>query len=56
MYIRWGTTSTSSFRVLNGVMVAFYHWCYLIYIYGWVKVKLNQSGIGGDIGGNLINH
>ena len=53
MHIRWGTTSTASFRVSNGVKQGGVLSLMLFNIYmDELSVKLNQSGIGG----HLINY
>ena len=57
MFIRWGNSCSTKFRVTNGVKQggilspAFFN----VYMNN-LSVSLNHSGIGGSLGGNLINH
>ena len=60
MHDRWGSTSTSSFHVSNGVKQGGILSPMLFKVYmDQLSIRLNRSGIGGgggDIGGHLINH
>ena len=57
MHVRWGTTITTPFLVTNGVKPGGILPQMLVIVYmNDLSIKLNQSGIGGDIGGYLINH
>ena len=57
MHVRWGTTTTTPFLVTNGVKQGGIIWPMLFNVYmDDLSIKLNQSGIGGVIGGHLINY
>ena len=57
MHVRWGSTSTSSFHLLSGVKQGGILSPMLFNVYmDQLSIRLNRSGIGGDIGGHLINH
>ena len=57
MHVRWGSIPTSSFHVLNGVKQGGVLSPMLFNDYmDQLVIRLNGSGIGGDIGGHLINH
>ena len=57
MHVRWGTTATTPFLVSNGVKQGDIISPMLINVYmDDISIKLNQSGIGRNIGGHLINH
>ena len=64
MHVRWRATSTSSFRVSNGVkqggilssMLFNVYICHAPPHKYQLSIRLNRSGTGGDIGGHLINH
>ena len=57
MHVRWGITTTSSFLVSNGVKQVGILLPMLFNVYmDHLSFKLNRSGIGGNIGGHLINH
>ena len=56
MHVRWGSTSTSSFHVSNGVKQGCILFPMLFNVYlDQLSIRLNRSGIGGGIGGHLIN-
>ena len=56
MHLRWGSTSTSSFHVSNGVKPGDILSPMLVNVYiNQLSIRLNRSGIGGDIGNHLIN-
>ena len=56
MHVRWGITTTSSFLVSNGVKQGGILSPMLFNVYmDQLSIKLNRSGIGGNIGGHLIN-
>ena len=56
MHVRWGI-ATTSFLVSNGVKQGGILSLVLFNVYmDQISIKLNRSGIGGDIGGHLINH
>ena len=55
--MRWDTTTTTLFLVINGVKQGGILSPMLFNVYmDDLSIKLNQSGIGGVIGGHLINH
>ena len=57
MHVRWGSTFTSSFHVSNGVKQGGILSPMLFNVYmDQLSIRLNRSGIGGNIGGHLINH
>ena len=57
MHVRWGIKTTSSFLVSNGVKQGGILSPILVNVYkDQLSIKLNRSGIGGNIGGHLINH
>ena len=57
MHVRWGTTTTTLFLVTNGVKQGGILLPMLFNVYmDDLSNKLDQSGIGGIIGGHLINH
>ena len=57
MHVRWGSTSTSSFHVSNGVKQGGILSLMLFNVYmDQLSIRLNRSGIGGNLGGYLINH
>ena len=57
MHVRWGTTPTTPFMVTNGVKQGGIFSPMLFNVcMDDLSIKLNQSGIGGVIGGYLINH
>ena len=56
MHVRWGSIPTSSFHVSNGVKQSGVLSPMLFNDYmDQLVIRLNGSGIGGDIGGHLIN-
>ena len=56
MHVRWGSTFTSSFHVSNGVKYSVILSPMLFNIYmDQLSIRLNRSGIGGDMGSHLIN-
>ena len=57
MHVRLGSTSTSSFHVSKGIKQGGILSPMLFNVYmDQLSIRLNRSGIGGDIGGLLINH
>ena len=57
MHVRWGTTTTTVFLASNGVKQGGILSLMLFNVYiDDLSIKLNQSSIGIDIGGHLINH
>ena len=57
MHVRCGTITTTLFLVTNGVKQGGILLSMLFNVYmDDLIIKLNQSGIGGDICGHLINH
>ena len=57
MHVRWGSTSTSSFHVSNGAKQDGILSPMLFNVYmDQLSIRLNRSGIGGNIGGHLISH
>ena len=56
-HVRWDTTSTTPFLVTNGVKQGgtLSPMLFNVYMVN-LSIKLNQSGIGEDIGGHLIIH
>ena len=57
MHVRWGSTSTSSFHVSNGVKQGGILSPMLFNVYmDKLSIRMNRTGIGGNMGGHLINH
>ena len=57
MFIRWGNSCSTKFCVTNGVKQGGILSPALFNVYmNNLSVSLNHSGIGGSLGGNLINH
>ena len=57
MKVRWGNTISSSFKVGNGVKQGGILSPVLFNIYiGKLSIALNDTAIGGKIGGQLLNH
>ena len=57
MHVRWDTTTATPFLVTKGVKQGRILSPILFHVYmDDLSIKLNQSGISGDIGGHLINH
>ena len=57
MYFKWGSTMSSKFQVTNGVRQGGVLVPLLFYVYVNELIELlNKSGIGGNIGGTIINH
>ena len=57
MHVRWGTTTTTPFLVTNCVKQGGILSPMLFNVnMNDLSIKLNQPGIGGDIGGHLIIH
>ncbi len=57
MYIRWGDSTSSGFRISNGVNRGGILSPKLFNVYmGDLTKELSSSRIGGNVGGNLINH
>ena len=57
MHVRWGTTTATPFLVTNGVQQGGILLPMLFNVYMEdLSIKLNQSGLCGDIGGHLIKH
>ena len=54
MYVKWGSNLSSKFQVKNGVRQGGVLSPLLFYVY--VSELLNKSGIGGNMGGTIINH
>ena len=58
MFIRWGKSCSTKFRVTNEVKKEgsiLSPVLFNVYMNN-LSVSLNHSGIGGSLGGNLINH
>ena len=57
MFIRWGNPCSTKFRVTNGVKQGgiLSPSPFNVYMNN-LSVSLKHSGIGGSLGGNLINH
>ena len=52
MFIRWGSSLSTGFRVTNGVLSLL-----LLNVYiNDLSIRLNQTGIGGSIDGKFANH
>ena len=57
MYVKWGSTMSSKFQVTNGVRQGGVLSPLLFDVYvNELSELLNKSGIGGNLGGTLINH
>ena len=54
MYVKWGSTMSSKFQVTNMVIVLS-PLLFDVYV-NELSELLNKSGIGGNLGGTLINH
>ena len=57
MYVKWGSTMLSKFQVTNGVRQGAVLSPLLFDAYvNELSELLNKSGIGGNLGGTIINH
>ena len=57
MYVKWGSTMSSKFQVTNGVRQGGVLSPLLFDVYvNELSELLNKSGIGGNLGGTIINH
>ena len=57
MYVKWGSTMSSKFQVTNGVRQGGVLSPLFFDVYvNELSELLNKSGIGGNLGGTLINH
>ena len=57
MYVKWGSTLSSKFQVTNGVRQGGVLFPLLFNVYvNELSELLNKSGIGGNMGGTIINH
>ena len=57
MYVKWGSTLSSKFQVTNGVRQGSAPSPLLFNVYvNEFSELLNKSGIGGNMGGTIINH
>ena len=57
MYVKWGSTLSSKFQVTNGVRQGGVLSPLLFNVYvNEPSELLNKSGIGGSMGGTIINH
>ena len=57
MYVKWGSTLSSKFQVTNGVRQGGVLSPLLFNVYvNELSELLNKSGIGGNMGGTIINH
>ena len=57
MYVKWGSTLSSKFQVTNGVRQGGVLSPLLFNVYvNELSKLLNKSGIGGNMGGTIINH
>ena len=53
MHVKWGTTTTTPFLITKSVKQCgiLSQMLFIVYM-DHLKIKLKQSGIGGDIGGH----
>ena len=57
MYVKWGSTLSSKFQVTNGVRQGGVLSPLLFNVYvNELRELPNKSGIGGNMGGTIINH
>ena len=57
MYVKWGSTLSSKFNVTNGIRQGGVLSPLLFNVYvNELSELMNKSGIGGNIGGAIINH
>ena len=56
MFIRWGNSCSTKFRVTDEVKQGVLSSALFNVCMNNLSVSLNHSGIGGSLGGNLINH
>ena len=57
MYVKWGSTLASKFQVTNGLRQGGVLSPLLFNVYvNELSELLNKSGIGGNMGGTIINH
>ena len=57
MYVKWGSTLSSKFQVTNGVHQGGLLSPILFNVYlNKLSDLMNKSGIGGNMGGTIINH
>ena len=57
MFVKWGSTLSSKFQAMNGVHQGgvLSPLRFIVYINELIEL-MNKSGIGGDMGGTIINH